>query len=415
MNLFCPICSELQLKTENIISTQCGHIFHRNCLENWLKTSSRSCPTCRTATNSHNLIKLFFEVDDNKGALNFDEILKTNDEISKEMKLLKDEKAKQQQKILNLEQELKDNAEKIKKYERQKQLDDMALAGLKSIRKDSQEQIVKLNEAIKILKLDLLGEKQLRRMHQERLHYLDPSNDNYNTACIDVDKKTLEIASKINLNNQSSSLATTSNLNKADVSSFQISPEAQEPKADFKKSPPLNFIIPSKIQKGSNKDNSSSSASNGFGSSRQQNHQQILKRPCIQMNKKPTGFSYNTSSQQPIAGFNFNFDNSQNSPQPQPSTSTNTLPNKTQNRTFGEKGTFSQPIKLPNSTGDNISCIGFNLSHDVPTFTSACSSPSTFLSTALNDSLRPFNFSSSNNSSGSYRMLNGHGPKSSDR
>ncbi|CRK90619.1 CLUMA_CG004321, isoform A [Clunio marinus] len=178
MNLFCPICSEPQLKTDNIVSTQCGHIYHRNCIENWLKTSSKSCPTCRTGTNSCNLIKLYFEVDDSKKALVFDEILKKNDEISEELKFLKQEKEKQQQKIINLEQELVESSKKNKKYELQKQLDDKALAGFRSFLKDLEERIVNL------------------------------------TARFDVDKENLKIASKINLNNPSKPLTIGASLKK---------------------------------------------------------------------------------------------------------------------------------------------------------------------------------------------------------
>jgi len=46
-NPSCPVCMEDYSDTVQICKTNaCGHVFHMQCLKNWLKTA-RSCPICR--------------------------------------------------------------------------------------------------------------------------------------------------------------------------------------------------------------------------------------------------------------------------------------------------------------------------------------------------------------------------------
>ncbi|CRK90382.1 CLUMA_CG003998, isoform A [Clunio marinus] len=65
MNIFCLICCEPYIKSEDIVSRPCGHVFHRNCIEHWFRTQ-QSCPKCRAAINTQNFIQLFFDVDETK-------------------------------------------------------------------------------------------------------------------------------------------------------------------------------------------------------------------------------------------------------------------------------------------------------------------------------------------------------------
>ena len=46
----CNICIENFKLNEVYVQTRCGHLFHNNCLKNWLTVSSinNNCPTCRT-------------------------------------------------------------------------------------------------------------------------------------------------------------------------------------------------------------------------------------------------------------------------------------------------------------------------------------------------------------------------------
>ena len=45
----CPICFK-KLKFETIVKTNCGHAFHKSCIDRWLQ-SVPQCPMCRTTTH----------------------------------------------------------------------------------------------------------------------------------------------------------------------------------------------------------------------------------------------------------------------------------------------------------------------------------------------------------------------------
>ena len=43
----CPICLENFILNEVVSKLNCGHIYHIECIKNWLNTK-KNCPTCRT-------------------------------------------------------------------------------------------------------------------------------------------------------------------------------------------------------------------------------------------------------------------------------------------------------------------------------------------------------------------------------
>lgn len=43
----CPICLSKIFKNATTTETPCGHRYHRQCLDRWLRRGSTSCPTCR--------------------------------------------------------------------------------------------------------------------------------------------------------------------------------------------------------------------------------------------------------------------------------------------------------------------------------------------------------------------------------
>lgn len=279
-----------------------------------------------------------------------------------------------------LEISAKESLEKAKTLEKQKQLDDMAIAGFKGIKEELTKEIVKLNQNLKTLKLDLLAEKQLRRIHQTSLHSLDPQNENYNIANIIFDEnKHNEIKPKYfeELNGPSSTI----------VPFWKLSCEAKPANINFSES--FSYIIPSKIQKGQ-----------PVKTSNDKLHTYRLQRSLwSKSEKKSIGFQFRT----PENG--------------EPSTSA-FVPNKnpSQNRAFGERFSFFNAVTNP--TG-NSATNGFNFSIDNPSFPSTSQNMEPSTSSANKISFGYSNYrnqkASSTSTPNNHPHLNGEGPKISDR
>ncbi|KAJ8711595.1 hypothetical protein PYW08_008549 [Mythimna loreyi] len=58
MNILCTICSDLVNQAENIYVTKCGHIFHHQCLAQWIERS-KTCPQCRNKVTDKCMFRLF--------------------------------------------------------------------------------------------------------------------------------------------------------------------------------------------------------------------------------------------------------------------------------------------------------------------------------------------------------------------
>uniref|UniRef100_A0A182WTS3 RING-type domain-containing protein n=1 Tax=Anopheles quadriannulatus TaxID=34691 RepID=A0A182WTS3_ANOQN len=61
MELSCSVCSELYVPEAHVVSTPCGHMFHNDCIRQWLERS-KTCPDCRASCISTKLIKMHFNV-----------------------------------------------------------------------------------------------------------------------------------------------------------------------------------------------------------------------------------------------------------------------------------------------------------------------------------------------------------------
>ncbi|CAH2095070.1 unnamed protein product [Euphydryas editha] len=58
MNILCTICSDLLNQAENIYATKCGHIFHFNCLSQWI-SRSKTCPQCRNKVTDRSMFRVY--------------------------------------------------------------------------------------------------------------------------------------------------------------------------------------------------------------------------------------------------------------------------------------------------------------------------------------------------------------------
>ena len=60
MNAACSTCLGSFTSISDISTTQCGHVFHTDCIEKWLENGSNSCSQCRKELRNNQIIKLYF-------------------------------------------------------------------------------------------------------------------------------------------------------------------------------------------------------------------------------------------------------------------------------------------------------------------------------------------------------------------
>ena len=60
MNIACSTCLERFTPNCDISSTMCGHIFHTDCINTWIKKGHKSCPQCRQHCTPRKIHKIYF-------------------------------------------------------------------------------------------------------------------------------------------------------------------------------------------------------------------------------------------------------------------------------------------------------------------------------------------------------------------
>ena len=59
----CPICLEALTSdsTNHNVTTTCGHLFHINCVQDWLRRGISTCPKCLSNISKDKLIRIYLE------------------------------------------------------------------------------------------------------------------------------------------------------------------------------------------------------------------------------------------------------------------------------------------------------------------------------------------------------------------
>lgn len=360
--------------------------FNFKCLEPWL-TSSKTCPTCRCATTNTSLIKLFFTFDDQKANFHLEDVLKTNDELTQNFKQFQEKSTKLEVELREVKEKFKELSASEAMLKRQKQLDDMTIAGISGIKNESTKEIIKLNQALTALKLDLLAEKQLRRIHQKSLHELKPNDMNYDVKSIDIpDSSTAGKAPK-----DSSKI-------------LEFHKIAVPQQLQINESKP--YVIPSKIQK-----------SNEDAKARQFNFN--MKASILKNSKgeKPAGFQFHipTFSSSPSPCSQTSAHQFQFHSQPSSSASSSTVSNN--KRSFGEGIVFHNhiPQQVPTQPETSLRSI-YNYSFSSLPVQLSPQTPSTSSNMpTISSPLRNYRESSESLPSTSSDLNSNGGPKTSDR
>ncbi|KAG8239442.1 hypothetical protein J437_LFUL017435 [Ladona fulva] len=67
MHITCVICSDLITASDDTFVTNCGHLFHYNCVIQWLERA-KTCPQCRSKTSEKSIHRVYFNVANIDGA-----------------------------------------------------------------------------------------------------------------------------------------------------------------------------------------------------------------------------------------------------------------------------------------------------------------------------------------------------------
>lgn len=96
----CSICIELLTAGQNVVATNCGHVFHLNCMNAW-NLQSKTCPDCRNRVPSNlPLLRIYLKEADEKGEEDAEskqdvkaeliaDLLRINEKLEDELKKLK--------------------------------------------------------------------------------------------------------------------------------------------------------------------------------------------------------------------------------------------------------------------------------------------------------------------------------------
>uniref|UniRef100_A0A2H8TDD8 PAX-interacting protein 1 n=1 Tax=Melanaphis sacchari TaxID=742174 RepID=A0A2H8TDD8_9HEMI len=192
----CSICNEtfIGIHQGSTFTTQCGHVFHHQCVMTWLERS-QTCPHCRSPVSENKLVKLFLQFDPN-AQVSWDR--KTDEEINKlkeQLKALKEKESHHASSIYDLQLQLnlastasKKSKEFIDKlqneFENQIKKNCEIAANLKVIN----EEYNALETEKKQLKLKYLEQKTEVQSLQKNLYNLQSANS------VIIDKLKSEIA-----------------------------------------------------------------------------------------------------------------------------------------------------------------------------------------------------------------------------
>ncbi|XP_033222943.1 E3 ubiquitin-protein ligase TRAIP-like [Belonocnema kinseyi] len=77
MNIVYAVCIELLQPSAVICNTQCGHIFHLECLTRWLQ-SKQTCPQCRRNVTANKINRVYLTFVNNGGVEEEIEILRSS-------------------------------------------------------------------------------------------------------------------------------------------------------------------------------------------------------------------------------------------------------------------------------------------------------------------------------------------------
>ena len=119
MRVHCPTCLELFTPEDDLCSPPCGHVFHHECIQKWLRNKRGSaagsdCPQCRKPADLNSLMKIYLaeaDIDSEE-----DKVLeRKHEDLENEMELTAAERNSLLDRVVELENDLKGMVEELTK------------------------------------------------------------------------------------------------------------------------------------------------------------------------------------------------------------------------------------------------------------------------------------------------------------
>ena len=123
MRVQCPTCLEVFTLEDELQCPPCGHVFHRACIQQWLRSKRGSdtgpdCPQCRKPTNMKSPVKIYLAEADGGDTLALEERrknLKNIEEIHETLEIKEGENNSLSDRIAKLERNLKEKSKEFNK------------------------------------------------------------------------------------------------------------------------------------------------------------------------------------------------------------------------------------------------------------------------------------------------------------
>ncbi|KAL0860245.1 hypothetical protein ABMA27_010552 [Loxostege sticticalis] len=130
MHILCTICSDLVNQAENIFATKCGHIFHYNCLAQWIERS-KSCPQCRNKVTDRCMFRIYPTISNETSGEDVTTLQSRLDDAQLQLRQQKATAKEKEDKLTAITTELKKNEEVLKNLEKKLVTRESAISALK--------------------------------------------------------------------------------------------------------------------------------------------------------------------------------------------------------------------------------------------------------------------------------------------
>lgn len=129
MHILCTICSDLVNHTENIHVTKCGHIFHHDCLNEWI-LRSKTCPQCRNKVTDRCMFRLYPTISNDPTGVDATTLQSRLDDALFKLRE-KDTKHKEElDKLVEIEESLKRSLQSLAKLQKKLESKESAISAL---------------------------------------------------------------------------------------------------------------------------------------------------------------------------------------------------------------------------------------------------------------------------------------------